>query len=144
MKIKVKKRLLITSSKSRKGVFYRFFFVLTCTCIKNLIRTQFFVYENCLYVTWHGIKNSFNICRGSHPIKLLCNFIEITLRHGCSPIHLLHIFRTPFLKNTSEWMLLYLSQFSHRRIFKTSKRCQISMETAILAKWKTVSCSQVI
>ena len=33
--------------------------------------------------------------------KLLCNFIEITLRHGCSPVYLLHIFRKPFPKNTS-------------------------------------------
>ena len=32
---------------------------------------------------------------------LLCNFIEIILRHGDSPINLLHIFRTPFPKNTS-------------------------------------------
>ena len=38
--------------------------------------------------------------------KLLCNFIEITLRHGCSSVNLLHIFRTPFLKNTSGWLLL--------------------------------------
>ena len=30
----------------------------------------------------------------------LCNFIEITLRHGCSPVNLWHIFRTPFCKNT--------------------------------------------
>ena len=37
--------------------------------------------------------------------KLLLNFIEITLRHKCSPVNLLHIFRTPFLKNTSEWLL---------------------------------------
>ena len=37
---------------------------------------------------------------------LLCNFIEITLRHGCSPVNLLHIFRTPFSKNTSGWLLL--------------------------------------
>ena len=43
---------------------------------------------------------------GEHPcwsvisIKLLFNFIEITLRHGCSRINWLHIFRTPFLKNT--------------------------------------------
>ena len=28
--------------------------------------------------------------------KLLCNFIEITLRHGHVPVNLLHIFRTPF------------------------------------------------
>ena len=32
--------------------------------------------------------------------------IEITLRHGCSTVNLLHIFRTPFVKNTSMWMLL--------------------------------------
>ena len=32
---------------------------------------------------------------------LLCNFIEITLRHGCSPVNLLYSFRTPFTKNTS-------------------------------------------
>ena len=31
---------------------------------------------------------------------LLCNFIEITLRHGCSPVNLLYIFRTPFTMNT--------------------------------------------
>ena len=34
-------------------------------------------------------------------------FIEITLWHGCSPVNLLHIFRTPFLKNTSRWLLLF-------------------------------------
>ena len=39
-------------------------------------------------------------------IKLLCNFIEITHRHECSPVNLLHIFRTPFPKNTSRWLLL--------------------------------------
>ena len=42
-------------------------------------------------------------------IKLLCNFIEIALLHGCSPVNLLHIFRTPFPKNTSGWLLLLLS-----------------------------------
>ena len=39
-------------------------------------------------------------------IKLLCNFIEITLRHGCSPFNLLHIFRTLFPQDTSERLLL--------------------------------------
>ena len=34
-------------------------------------------------------------------IKLLYNFVEIALQHGCSPVNLLHIFRTPFPKNTS-------------------------------------------
>ena len=37
---------------------------------------------------------------------LLCNFIEITLWLGCSPVNLLHIFGTPLSKNTSGWLLL--------------------------------------
>ena len=36
-----------------------------------------------------------------------CNF-KITLRHGCSPVNLLLIFRTPFLKNTTGCLLLIL------------------------------------
>ena len=49
---------------------------------------------------------------GEHPcqsvisIKMLCNFIEITLWHGCFPVNLLHTFRTPFLKNISGQLLL--------------------------------------
>ena len=56
---------------------------------------------------------------GEHPgrsailIKLLCNFIEITLWHGCSPVNLLHIFRTAFLKNTSVWLLLVVIQYPY-------------------------------
>ena len=30
--------------------------------------------------------------------KVASNFIEIALRHGCSPVNLLHIFRTPLSK----------------------------------------------
>ena len=37
----------------------------------------------------------------------ICNFIQITLRHGCSPANLLHIFRTPFPRNTFGWLLLF-------------------------------------
>ena len=33
------------------------------------------------------------------------NFIEITLQHGCYPVNLLHIFRTPFSKNDPGWLL---------------------------------------
>ena len=49
--------------------------------------------------------------KGEHPyrcaisIMLLCNFIEISLRHECSPVNLLYIFRTSFLKNTFGWLL---------------------------------------
>ena len=45
-------------------------------------------------------------CRSVISIKLLCNFIEIALRHRCSPVNLLRIFKTPFPKNISGWLLL--------------------------------------
>ena len=45
-------------------------------------------------------------CRSVISIKLLRNFIEIALWYGCSPINLMHIFRTPFLKNISGWLLI--------------------------------------
>ena len=34
------------------------------------------------------------------------NFIEITLQHWCSPVNLLHIFKTSFSRSTSWWLLL--------------------------------------
>ena len=40
--------------------------------------------------------------------KVARNFIEIALRHGCSPVKLLYIFRTPSLNNISERLLLYI------------------------------------
>ena len=40
-------------------------------------------------------------CRSVISIKLQSSFIEIALRHGCSPVNLLHILRTPFPRNTS-------------------------------------------
>ena len=45
---------------------------------------------------------------GDHPCRsvISCNFIEIVLRHECSSVNLLHIFRTPFPWNTSWWLLL--------------------------------------
>ena len=46
------------------------------------------------------------ICRNVISIKLLCNFIEIALQHGCSSVNLLHIFRTPFYKNIFGWLPL--------------------------------------
>ena len=60
-------------------------------------------------------KGYLRICskfKGKHPfrnvisIKLLCNFIEIALRHGCSPVNSLYIFRTLFLRNISRGLLL--------------------------------------
>ena len=35
-----------------------------------------------------------------------CDLFEVALQHGCSTVNLLHIFRAPFLKNTSRRLLL--------------------------------------
>ena len=53
-------------------------------------------------------------CQSAISIKLPCNFIEVALRHGCSPVNLLHIFRSPFPKNTSGRLLLILVSLTNK------------------------------
>ena len=47
-------------------------------------------------------------CRSAISIKLRSNFFKIAVWHGCSPVKVLHVFRTPFPKNTSGGLLLNL------------------------------------
>ena len=95
--------------------------VITFSCSKVLLLQRLDIYVNIFFTKCLSLVSSsrpevflekgvLKICSkftGEHPcrslisIKLLCNFIEITLRHGCSPVKLLHIFRTPFSKNNS-------------------------------------------
>ena len=49
-------------------------------------------------------------CQSVILIKLLYNFIEITLRDGYSPVNLLHIFGTSFSKSTSGGLLVNLQK----------------------------------
>ena len=55
-------------------------------------------------------KGGLKICStftGEHPCRSAISIkLQIALRHGYSPVNLPHIFRTPFPKNTSEWLLL--------------------------------------
>ena len=59
--------------------------------------------------SWILFRQSCILLKDTIRAKLLCNFIEITLRYGCFPVNLLYIFGKPFLKNTSGRILLYLS-----------------------------------
>ena len=75
-----------------------------------------------------GVLNICNKFTGEHPcrsaisIKLLCNFIEIALRHGCSPVYFLRIFQTPFPRNTSDWLLLnFVLLYNQRKKFNGAK-----------------------
>ena len=48
-------------------------------------------------------------CRSEVSIKLLCNFIGITLQHGCFHVNLLDIVKTLFPINTSGELILKTS-----------------------------------
>ena len=70
-------------------------------------------------------------CRSMISIKLLWNFIEIAFRHWCSLVNLLDIFRTPFLKNTSVWLLLN----SDKKVVKlSSKKYTASFQYKVITK----------
>ena len=49
--------------------------------------------------------------------ELQSKFIETALRHGCCPVNLLHIFRTPFPGNTSGWLLFSLIEIKSKDVF---------------------------
>ena len=89
--------------------------------------------------------------------KLQSNFIEIALRHRYSPVNLLYVFKTPFLKNTSGWLLLiFISsrwvlssprwkiypQVSHQKSFENFdvfsgklRRPHLGPRLPLIAKW---------
>ena len=52
-----------------------------------------------------------HLSRSVISIKLQSNFMKITLLVGCSRVNLLHIFRTPFPKNTSGSLVLNVVNF---------------------------------
>ena len=74
-------------------------------------------------------------CRSAISIKLQNNFIEIVLRHGCSPVNLQHIFRTPFPKNTSGGLLLDLS---------VNLQCDLKLFANDLILFSTVKIPKII
>ena len=56
-----------------------------------------------------GVLKIYSKFTGEHPrqsaISIKLERMWVTLRYGCSPVNLLHIFRTPSPKNTSKWLL---------------------------------------
>ena len=52
--------------------------------------------------------------------------LEIPLRHGCSPVNLLHVFRTTFSRNTSGWLLLSQSKVSKNISLNETARTSVS------------------
>ena len=67
-------------------------------------------------------KCDFNKVAFAISVKLLCNFIEIALRHGCPPINLLHIFKTLFPRNTSGGIFPMFDKINERCVDSYSFR----------------------
>ena len=65
-------------------------------------------------------------------IKLRCNFIEIAIRCGSSPVNLLHISRTPFPRNTYGGLLLNFT----KHFYKVLVRLLMVAEELILLIFK--------
>ena len=52
---------------------------------------------------------------GEHQLQSVISS-DIALWHGCSPVNLMHIFRTPFPRNTSRWLLLQMNNITDAKI----------------------------
>ena len=87
----------------------------TIEYVKNWLTLQLQSYSHPEVLLGKGVLKIFgkfteeNPCRNVISIKFQSNFIEITFRHGCSPVNLLQIFRTPFSMNISGRLLLALA-----------------------------------
>ena len=88
--------------------------LLTCLIYTEAVANKSFTRKKAFFRSSHTekflAKGVLKICSkitGEHPcrsvisVTLESNFIEMALRHGCSTVNLLHIFRTALFKNTS-------------------------------------------
>ena len=55
-----------------------------------------------------GVNAMFDISYTEAAVQMLSYFTEIALRYKCAPVNLLRILRTPFLKNTSGRLVLFI------------------------------------
>ena len=70
---------------------------------------------------------------GEHPCR--SNFIEITLRHGCYPVNVLHTFRIPFI----EWLFLIFTSWSSDPSRATNKPHFWNFEQQILSFYQLLT-----
>ena len=64
------------------------------------------------------------------------NKVKITFRYGCPPVNLLHIFRTPFPRNTSGGLLLNLlfaeMHLGSCQTFMMELSCQLILQKSFM------------
>ena len=102
---KVQVNWLSSVTASRLNLWGRYYLELLSSWISRGSHSEVFLVKCVLKICSKFTEE--HRCQSVITMKLRSNFIEITLRHGCSPVNLLRIFRTPLLKNTSGGLLLY-------------------------------------
>ena len=88
--------------------------LLTCLIYTEAVANKSFTRKKAFFRSSHTekflAKGVLKICSkitGEHP----CRSVISILRHGCSSVNILHIFRTPFVKNFFLWLLLKKALF---------------------------------
>ena len=77
-------------------------------CVKYKISPKFLVRKCIVSTEFRAIITKFTHQKVRWNYRILYSIIEIALWYRCSPVNLLHIFETPFLKNTSGYLLFIL------------------------------------
>ena len=86
---------------------------LTCGCCSTGLPSRLLckagIADQCIHIVLFSEAATQRCSSKKKPLPK-CDFNKVTkqLRHECSPVKLLHIFRTPLLKNTSGLLLLYI------------------------------------
>ena len=86
---------------------------LTCGCCSTGLPSRLLckagIADQCIHIVLYSEAATQRCSSKKKPLPK-CDFNKVTkqLRHECSPVKLLHIFRTPLLKNTSGLLLLYI------------------------------------
>ena len=115
----------ILNTHNKAAFFLSFFIYVIYTCWKKnrSCRPEVFLGKGVLKICSKCTGE--HLCRSAISVKLLCNFTEIELSHDCSPVNLSHIFRTPFLKNTSGRLLQKIS--IHLQMVSEAAVCRCSI-----------------
>ena len=98
----------------KKETLAEVFFCEFCQVSKNTFSTKHLQKQSFLDVLEKDVLKICSKFTGEHPcesaisIKLLCNFIEITLQDLRSPVNVLHFSEHLFPKNTSGSLILHL------------------------------------
>ena len=102
---------MVIKQKSRKNL-KNVFIILKCILVFYLLRENLRVHLYSLHLEQYteAVLQTFLLKKAFcyRYVAYLQSNTHVEILHGCSPVSCLNIRRTPFLKNTLGWLLLYI------------------------------------